>query len=107
MNLPSDKLLKVIIPLYGIFKSGLHWYLAYTHHLESQMWMFQATVDPFVLLMRVGQTLEGLFIFHVDPSMILATAEFMKEEQEASYRYNCKPRMILPMNTTVLNGSNI
>lgn len=49
MNLQHDVVLKVVIPLYGIPESDLHWYLTYLEHHIRRLGMSRSKTDPCVL----------------------------------------------------------
>lgn len=62
MELPSDKLLLVKKPLYGIPESGLHWFMTYHRHHTDHLKMKQTCGDSCVLYKRQTNQLDGITI---------------------------------------------
>lgn len=107
MQLSPDTVLKVVRPLCGIPESGFHWYLTYKYHHLDYLSMFRATIDQCVLICREEGKLSGFVILQVHDSMDIGTNDFLHFEEEASDRYNCKPRKLLTSTPTIFNGSHI
>lgn len=104
LGLPDDMVLEGVRPLYRIPQSGLHWYLTYlSHHLET-LGMIKSKVDPCVLIRRERKNLKGLVLLQVDDSLGFGDNQFLDQEDEASTRFNSKPRIPLTEQPSTFNG---
>lgn len=73
----------------------------------DDMKIFQATVDPCVLIKRNNDQHSGIIILEVDDSMDLGTKTFLRQEEEASHRCKSRPHKKLTTTPTVCNVSHI
>jgi hypothetical protein len=107
MNLPKDKLLLCIRPLYGIPESGLLWFLTYTAHHKDVLGMTQCRADKCLMVKSEG-TGGSIVCLQVDDSLGTATADFMALEEEKINAFRAKPRQTVAVGQTVLfNGMHI
>lgn len=49
---PPDTLMRVILPLYGVPESGLHWYNTYQPHHLKKLVMTTSTYDPCLMITK-------------------------------------------------------
>ena len=70
--------------------------------------MSRARSDPCVLIRRSkGGELDGLILLQVDDSLGLGSDAFMREEEQASKAFRCKPRTPISREETSFNGISI
>lgn len=74
-----------------------------THHVEN-LGMKRSTVDPCVLLKRIGPKLEVLVLIQIDDILVFGDTEFPHDEHAASEAFNSKPRSPLTDTSTPFNG---
>ncbi|KHJ30532.1 hypothetical protein EV44_g3546 [Erysiphe necator] len=80
-NLPTNSVLKIKKPLYGIPEAGTHWFRNYhKHHIEN-LHMTQSTFDP-CLLHTNKKGLFGVVGIQTDDTLFIGNEEFIRLEQD-------------------------
>ncbi|KAI0999447.1 hypothetical protein K3495_g8752 [Podosphaera aphanis] len=79
MGLPSNMVLEVVLPLYGIPEAGTHWFYTYQKHHIDKLNMKLSTFDPCLLFNENQSAIIGL---QTDDSLIVATPSFMEIEEQ-------------------------
>jgi Reverse transcriptase (RNA-dependent DNA polymerase) len=104
----EDEVLEVLLPLYGLPESGLHWFSTYQSHHIKKLQMSETEYDPCLLYQSSKNTgLEGAVVLQVDDSLGVGTAGFLKNEQFESTSFIGKPRIVLDKNPIHINGFTI
>lgn len=80
MNLPHDKVLKVINLLYGIPVFRLQWYLTYLNYQVERLVIIRCRTDPCILYKRAENALTKTIILEVDDSLVVGTRAFLEIE---------------------------
>lgn len=107
LNLPKEKVLKVVKPLYGIPESGLHWYLTYMEHHTDRLGMSRSRADPCLLFRHDFDRLSAMVILQVDDSLIAGSQIFLTDEDSASKAFLSKPRQRIGRKAICFNGLEI
>lgn len=107
LNLPTDTVLRVVKPLYGVPESGLHWHLTYVGHHTGTLRMSRARADPCVLLKHRDGELVGLVILQVDDSFGFGDQQFLAAEESTGDEFISKPRTWLTSDPIEFNGITI
>ncbi|KJZ68527.1 hypothetical protein HIM_12082 [Hirsutella minnesotensis 3608] len=107
---PPDTIIHVILPLYGIAESGLHWFVTYYRHHRERLGMTHSTFDPCLLISNDQAAGFGMVAMQTDDTLLLASPEFAaaeeKEIQKAKLR--SKPRSQLSAATPLeFNGCTL
>lgn len=92
MGDPTGKVLKVVKPLNGIPKSGLHWYPTYMEQHTRNLAMSRSRADHCPLYQLGDGGLEGMIILRVDDSVIAEMLRFLKSEDIESKSFLSKRR---------------
>lgn len=87
MNLPKNKVLKAVKPLYGIPESGLLWFQTHSEHHIKRLNMTQSTVDPCIVFQNNGNSLTAMTVLQVDDSLGFGDKEFLQTRK----RFKQKP----------------
>ena len=110
LGLPSNAILKIIKPLYGVPEAGNHWFSTYHSHHREKLSMTQSTYDPCLLYTenssRSGFGIVGL---QTDDTLFLADKMFAVKEEEQLHKANllAKEREKLDNETIKFNGGCI
>ena len=72
LQLPSDLVLRVARPLYGLAEAGTHWFQTYHKHHIEKLNMATSTFDSCLLYEKTNPT-KGLVEMQTDDTLILAT----------------------------------
>lgn len=80
ISITSEKLLKLVKPLYEALESGLHWYLIYMEHQTGKLGICRSRADPFLPYKHNDGELECIVILQVAGSLIDGTETFLNEE---------------------------
>ena len=113
LGLDQGHLLRVARPLYGIPEAGVHWFSTYHRHHTKNLAMTPAAYDP-CLLYSPGAMNEhksgprGITCLQTDDTANAGNEAFVKLEERASRRFQCKPKEILaPGNPIRFNGATV
>lgn len=111
INIPSDKLLKVVLPLYGLPEIGFLWFQTYHDHYIEKLRMRASIHDLCFLytpnLMDKTSTVRGDKCLQAEDTLNIGSISFMDlGENEGLYFHN-KPIRSLREGTIKLNGSII
>jgi hypothetical protein len=92
---PSDTIVRVIKPLYGIAEAGVHWWATYHAHHLNELQMVISTYDP-CLLVTIGPIF-GLIGMQTDDILHLCSPEFsaIKEKKNQKAGFRSKPKISL------------
>lgn len=82
-SLPSNSLLYVVKPLYGIPKAKNHWFQMYYKHHEKKLGMRLSTFDPCLLHCANADYRYGIISLQTDDTLIFANNKFIMLEEEA------------------------
>lgn len=107
LGLPPDNVLQVVKPLYSIPASGFHWYLTYLQHHIELLWITKVAVDPFLLIKRSKESLDGIVVIQVYYSLFFGDQDFLGSEEDGAKKFKSNPRVILTETSTVFNGIRI
>lgn len=80
MRAPSNCILKVVKPLYGVPKAGNHWFATYLTHHTSKLGMMGSIYNPCLLYKSQPLAIVGL---QTVDTLMLAEDSFAVEEEEA------------------------
>jgi hypothetical protein len=103
---PTDAIIIILKPLYGIPKAGTHWFSTYHSHYTKKLAMVTSTYNPCLLITTTRDTF-GIVDMQTNNTLILALYEFsQKEESElAKANLRAKPKSILtPDEPIIFNG---
>ena len=103
----SDRIFKVVKPLYGVSEAGNHWFMTYHSHHINKLSMTQSTYDPCLLYKSDPFGTVGL---QTNDTLILATDSFADDEEDAikSARILTKKRDHLTITKSIkFNGTKI
>ena len=107
MGAPSNCILKVIKPLYGVPEAGNHWFATYHAHHTRKLGMTESTYDPCLLYKSEPFGIVGL---QTDDTLMLASDTFSAEEEDAikKAKIMTKERTHLILETPIkFNGTMI
>ena len=107
---PPNTIMKVILPLYGLAESGVHWWTTYHQHHQERLGMQTSTFDPCLLVSNGTAESFGMVGMQTDDTLILATPEFsaMEDEKIRQANFRCKPKLILsPTQHLDFNGTKL
>eukprot|EP00171_Calliarthron_tuberculosum_P023256 IDg23256t1 len=108
MGLKKGQVLKVLLPLYGMPESPIHWYKTYIDHHKEEMDMNQSLLDPCLLYKHSNQgELIGILGLQVDDTVFAGTQNFLKEEEAASKLFPNKGRSSAETEELKFNGVNV
>lgn len=91
-NLPPNKLLKLVKPLYGIAEGGDYWGRTFRKHLIRDIEMVPTTCDEALFYKRNGDILIGTCATFVDDSIHGGNPEYCKATEETEKKFRCRPR---------------
>jgi hypothetical protein len=77
-NLPENKILQIVMLLYGLAESGAHWFETYYKHHLTKLDIVESTFDLYLLVEKSGYSLVRL---QTDDSLILADSALTAREQ--------------------------
>ena len=111
MNLPRDKELQIVYPLYGLPEAGALWFHTYQlHHLE-RLNLTNATHDlcffytPSVLLAHKKKQPASLTCLQTDDTLFIGNEPYIRLENAEGKRFSSKPVEILgPKSSILFNG---
>lgn len=83
LGLPPNTVIKFLKPLYGIPEAVLHWYLRNIDHHIPRLGMRRTTVDPYMLVRKNADGINGLVILQVDDSFAFGKEDFLRDEESA------------------------
>lgn len=116
LNLPSDTVLRVNRPLYGIPEAGLHWFQTYHKHHRERLCLTPSIHDPCFLYTNFGMSsdnkrqpkISGFTCLQTDDTASAGNNAFMVNESKMSKRFDCKPAQTLSEGGTItFNGADI
>ncbi|KHJ34346.1 hypothetical protein EV44_g3284 [Erysiphe necator] len=105
LDLPTNTILKVLRPLYGVPEAGTHWFHTYHNHRLQKLNLKSSSYDP--CLMFNSEAIVGL---QTDDTITACTHSFkLKEEDELlKVKFGAKPVQILTQNRPLIfNGALI
>ncbi|KAI0996097.1 hypothetical protein K3495_g12084, partial [Podosphaera aphanis] len=91
MNLPSNTLMHIVKPLYGIPEAGNHWFDTWINYLTKKLGLKSSCFDPCLLVTHSDPfSITGM---QVDDTLFLGTEEFLKLEnaQLKEAKFPAKP----------------
>jgi hypothetical protein len=103
---PSDTVMIILKPLYGIAEAGTHWWATYIRHHKENLSMITSTYDPCCLITSTG-TPFGIVGMQTDDTLILADTQFaaLEETELTKAKLMAKPKEKLDSDTPLLfNG---
>ncbi|KAI0996966.1 hypothetical protein K3495_g11217 [Podosphaera aphanis] len=111
LGLPSNTLLRIARPLYGIPEAGTHWFNTYQKHHIEKLFMQASTFDSCLLYSKHAtkhRRGHGIIGLQTDDTLIVADDEFLLHEKnaikEAGFLH--KPLQVLDQqNSLNFNGS--
>ena len=109
MGLPTNMVLQVVRPLYGVPEAGNHWYATYSNHFIKRLNMRPSTYDPCLLIHNVDNVF-GLIGMQTDDTIGPIDETFAKMEEEAMKEagFPSKPRQALTTSSPInFNGGTI
>jgi hypothetical protein len=107
MGIPSDSILQVVKPLYGVPEAGNHWFRTYHSHHVQELGMEQSTYDPCLLY---STDPFGVIGMQTDDTLILGSSEFVQKEQDKLKKagFLAKEReQLLPGTKLKFNGGTV
>ena len=103
-GLPSNVLLKLEKPLYGLSESGDSWYCRYSTFLKDKMKVTPTDADPSFYFKSIYDKIIGLLGVYVDDTLAEGNKEFEKETDKIPAEFDSKPREFPPI---LFAGMNI
>lgn len=103
LNFPSDLLIHVHRPLYGLPESSLHWFVPYSNHHKT-WWSITAAVHDLCVLFTTGYLLvscknlsvpRGVTVLQTDDTLHLGNRAFIAKEEKSSKKFTSKSRINL------------
>ncbi|KAI0996249.1 hypothetical protein K3495_g11932 [Podosphaera aphanis] len=94
MNLQDKTVMKILKPLYGIPKSGNHWFGTWTKHLRELLSMKPSCYNPCLLITTNGSSIFGATALQVDEILFLGTDKFIALEDVKLKVANIKAKPI-------------
>jgi len=91
-ELPSNVLLKLLRPLYGLADAGDYWGATMTRHLRQDLLMEPTAGDLSLFFKVVDGNLAGLTGCYVDDNLLKGTPEFITETDVTVTRFDSRPR---------------
>ncbi len=89
LGLPSNAILKIIKPLYGVPEAGNHWFNTYHSHHREKLSMTQSTYDPCLLYTENSSSSGfGIVGLQTDDTLFLADKMFAVKEEEQLHKAN-------------------
>ena len=82
LGLPSDAILKIIKPLYGVPEAENHWFNIYHSHHRKKLLMTQSTYDPCLLYTKNSSNGFEIVDLQTDDTLFLADKTFTIKEEE-------------------------
>lgn len=107
INLLSNKVPKVVRPLYGIPESGLYRSLTYMDHQSSNLGLSRFRDDSRLLYRRDGDFLTGTVTLQVDESLNVGSNEVLRHKKKQSKSFRSKPGKHMDAMVTSLDGLEI
>lgn len=117
LNFPSETLLQVQKPLYGIPEAGLHWFRTYHNHHKFQLYLQPAAHDQCFLYTKRGMaslsladqsTARGYTCLQTDDTASGGNSQFVALESKMSSRFASKSPILLKEGSHVLfNGARV
>lgn len=109
MNLPTETIMRVLKPLYGIPEAGNHWFGTYIRHLKEKLSMEQSAHDPCLLITKAGNPF-GVTGMQVDDTLFLGSEEFVKIEDRELKKAGFEAKDTIRLTTKkglIFNGTRI
>lgn len=91
-GLGSDKLLKLLRPLYGLADSGDYWGATFSQHITKELGMEPTIGDSAFFYKNDGGRLVGMTTTYVDDALQAGTPGFSKLVEKTEKEFECKPR---------------
>ena len=91
-GLCPNRILKLLIPLYGLADSGDHWGRSLRDHLLKDIGMSAGTTDGALFFRKGANQLTGVCATHVDDCLHAANAMYLKISQSIEKRFQCRDR---------------
>lgn len=108
-NLPTNSVLKISKPLYGIPEAGTHWFQTYHKHHVEKLHMTQSTFDP-CLLHTDKNGLFGVVGIQTDDTLFVGNEEFIRLEQDEITKSNIVTKPVDKLtykNNLTFNGGTL
>ena len=109
LGAPSDCILQVVKPLYGVPEAGNHWFATYHGHHLNRLGMTESTYDP-CLLYKTNSSEFGIVGMQTDDTLILANDIFATKEEKAIKEANILTKQrdcLTPGSPIKFNGTKI
>ncbi len=90
--LPSDQLLRLLKPLYGLPDSGDYWHSTFAKHLRDDLLMSCTAGDLSLFFKVVHGKLAGITGAYVDDTLGAGDEDFQKESEKTQEKFESKPR---------------
>ncbi|KAI0992846.1 hypothetical protein K3495_g15338 [Podosphaera aphanis] len=103
---PSDMIMKINRPLYGIPEAGTHWWATYSKYHREKLGMNVSSYDPCLFFTNTSDHV-GIIGLQTDDTLILCDETFnLKEEHEIRRaKFPAKPKeKLLEHNPIIFNG---
>lgn len=91
-QLPSDQLLKLLKPIYGLSDSGDYWHATFSNHLIRDLGMTSTTGDLSLFFKVVEGQLREMTGAYVDDTIGTGTTKFEKESITTGERFLSKEK---------------
>ena len=91
-ELPSNHLLKLLHPLYGLADSGDYWNETFASHMKNDLGMKSSAEDISFFFFKAKENLKGLAGTYVDDALFAGDDYFMKHTEKTSERFDSKSR---------------
>lgn len=98
INVKTEKVLRVLRPVYGMTEAPAHWSKMYTDYLQDALSMGSTTRGDFLILKRENETLEVLVGINIDDTIIVVTPAFEMEEKVASKEFQKEKTAVIRNN---------
>ncbi|KAI1005542.1 hypothetical protein K3495_g2676 [Podosphaera aphanis] len=108
LQLPTNTILQVIKPLYGIPEAGNHWYYTYQQHYIEKLEISKSTYDP--CLLHTNSIGFGVVGSQTDDTFFIADQKFAIQEQKKlnEAKFAAKDREVLTVSSSLkFNGGLI
>lgn len=115
LKTPSDLIIRLDRPLYGVPEAGAHWFNTYHSHHTTRLDMTAATHDPCLLytakLFAANQNSKaprGITCLQTDDTLTVWNDSFSAIEEKESSTFSCKPRHEITLEGSIrFNGATI
>lgn len=92
LEIEGGKLLKLLRPLYGLSDSGDYWNTTFSDHIKNDLGMKATLEDYSFFFKKARKQLIGLMGTYVDDVITAGAAEFEKQSEATSKKFECKAR---------------